>query len=497
MMTSLRFWLTLTYLAVVLVGMGLAAPLAWLSVEQLYLDNQQANLLAQAELVATALQAEPVTPPSGEPYSQMANALPGIHTRVIDEQGAVVIDLQGSTALDPGARLALPALVQNAGQNISPAELLNRPEVAQALSGQPATAVRRLDLPGQPRILYAAAPVLAADGQVTQIVYIASRLPDTAFTALPAPVRWQLIGAAVLAIALATATGWGLARRISRPLSRLVQAAGAIARGDLSQTVPEDGSIADLRSLGQAFNTMTASLNRADQLKTAFVADASHELRTPLTAIKGFVETLQDGAVDDLEVRDRFLASISAETERLIRLVNDLLLLSRADANALNLHLQPLDLEALAAKRIEYLTPLAAQGQVRLRLVSAAGSGPAILVLADPDRVAQILDNLLENGIRHSPPDHEVTVTITPDRAEVVCTVNDTGSGIPARHLPFIFERFYRADAARRRQLGNSGLGLAIVKALVLAQQGQINAKSVEGQGAAISFSLPLYRNCP
>jgi signal transduction histidine kinase len=495
MMTSLRFWLTLTYLAVVLVGMGLAAPLAWLSVEQLYLDNQQANLLAQAQLVATALQAEPVTPPSGEPYSQMTNALPGIHTRVIDEQGAVVIDLQGPASFDPGVGLTLPALVQNAGENISPAELLNRPEVAQALSGQPATAIRRLALPGQPRILYAAAPVLAADGQVTRIVYIASRLPDTAFTALPAPVRWQLIGTVALAAALATATGWWLARRISRPLTRLVQAAGAVARGELNQTVPEDGSIAELRSLGQAFNGMTAGLSQADQLKTAFVADASHELRTPLTAIKGFVETLQDGAVDDLEVRDRFLASISAETERLIRLVNDLLLLTRADANALNLHLQPLDLEVLAAKRIEYLTPLAARGQVRLRL--AGPVKPAALVLADPDRVAQILDNLLENGIRHSPPGHEVTVTITPAGAEAVCTVSDTGSGIPAHHLPFIFERFYRADAARRRQLGNSGLGLAIVKALVLAQQGQISAKSVEGQGAAISFSLPLYQNCP
>jgi signal transduction histidine kinase len=308
-----------------------------------------------------------------------------------------------------------------------------------------------------------------------------------------------LIGAATLATVLATATGWWLARRISRPLTQLVQAAGAVARGDLDQTVPEDSPIAELRGLGQAFNGMTASLSRADQLKTAFVADASHELRTPLTAIKGFVETLQDGAVDDLEVRDRFLTSISAETERLIRLVNDLLLLTRADANTLNLNLQPLDLEALAAKRIEYLTSLAAQGQVRLRMVGAGAADlePAALVLADPDRVAQILDNLLENGIRHSQPGHEVIVAITPAKAEVACTVSDTGSGIPARHLPFIFERFYRADAARRRQLGNSGLGLAIARALVLAQQGQISAKSVEGQGTTVTFSLPLYQNCP
>src|SRR5262245_47734826 len=496
MRTSLRFRLTLTYLLVVLLGIGMVAPLAWLSVERLYLDTQQANLLAQAQLVATTLQTEAPGPLAAGPYSQMANTLPGIHTRIIDEQGAVVIDLQSPTPSDLEVSLTLPAFAQDASQQVSQADLLSRPEIIGALSGQPTTAVRRLELPGNPRVLYAAAPVKTVEGQVAQVVYIASPLPDTGLAALPASIRWRLLGAVALAALLATAMGWWLARRISQPLGNLAGAANTVAAGDLSQAAPEDPAIAELFTLGRAFNTMTAALRQADQLKSAFVADASHELRTPLTAIKGFVETLQDGAVEDLMVRDHFLASIAAETERLIRLVNDLLLLTRADAQALNLRLQPLDLQRLARTRTEVLASLAAQRQVQLQVVGPESNGTAPpLVLADPDRVAQILDNLLENAIRHSLPGQTVTITLTPAAHEVHCAVADTGSGIPARHQPFIFERFYRADAARSRQSGNSGLGLAIVRALVLAQHGQITTQSQEGEGTVITFSLPLSQN--
>jgi signal transduction histidine kinase len=390
----------------------------------------------------------------------------------------------------------LPAFAQDATQQVSQAELLGRPEIIGALTGQPTAAVRRLELPGKPRILYAAAPVKTVEGQVAQVVYIASPLPDTGLAALPARVRWQLLGAVALAALLATAMGWWLARRISQPLANLAGAANAVAAGDLTQAAPEDPAIADLFALGRAFNRMTAALRQADQLKTAFVADASHELRTPLTAIKGFVETLQDGAVEDLTVRDRFLASVAAETERLIRLVNDLLLLTRADAQALNLRLQPLDLQLLARTRAEVLASLATQRQVQLQVVGPGDNGtPPPLVLADPDRVAQILDNLLENAIRHSQPGQVVTISLTPAGHEMQCAVADTGAGIPARHQPFIFERFYRADAARSRQSGNSGLGLAIARALVLAQHGQIIAQSQEGRGTTITFSLPLSKD--
>lgn len=499
-MTSLRLHLTLTYLLVILVGIGVAAPLAWLSVEQLYLDTQTANLLAQAHLVAATLQSSLPLPSevesASQAYSQMLNVTSGIHTRVIEAEGAVVIDLLASSPVGQAAVAPLPALAQNAAGIVSPEELLNRPEIAQALSGQPATAIRRVEVAGGRRVLYAAAPVLAEDGRVARLVYLASPLPDTSLAALPITVRWQLAAVMAGAVILATAVGWWLARRIAGPLHHLVQAANTVAAGQLEQTAPEDTSITDLRDLARAFNAMTVSLRQADQLKTAFIADVSHELRTPLTALKGTIETLQDGAVDDLPARDRFLASLASETERLIRLVNDLLILTRADYGALKLKLQPINLANLAQARLEHLAGLAAQRQVGLRLAKPTEPGLGC-VSADADRLAQVLDNLLDNAIRHSPPGGEVVVTITGEASQITCVVADSGPGIPAQHLPFIFERFYRADPARSRSLGNSGLGLSIARALILAHGGHITAHSVEGQGTTVTFTLPIAPDCP
>jgi two-component system sensor histidine kinase BaeS len=162
----------------------------------------------------------------------------------------------------------------------------------------------------------------------------------------------------------------------------------------------------------------------------------------------------------------------------------------------LKLHPQPLNLADLTNARVESLAGLAAQRNVCLRRVGPAETAPAC-VAADADRLAQVIDNLLDNAIRHSPPGAEVTITLTQSNGEIICAIADTGPGIPAQHLPFIFERFYRADSARSRSLGNSGLGLSIAQALVLAHGGHIFTHSVEGQGTTVSFSLPALPNCP
>lgn len=497
MKLSLGARLGLSYLVVILIGMGIAAPLAWLAVERLYQRTQSESLLAQAQLVASALASEPPLETSAGAYSQSSNVQPGIHTRLIDAQGGVVIDLAGSSAQPGSAGLLLPRLAQNATNDVTPQELLGRPEIAQALAGQPATAIRRVETAGGRQVLYAAAPVIAVDGTVAQIVYLATPLPDTQLSALPDALRWQLGGAILLAVVLSGIAGLLLARRIAGPLGRLARAANAVAGGDLSQQVPEDMAITELGVLGRAFNTMTKSLRQADQAKTAFVSDVSHELRTPLTVIRGTIETLQDGALDDMEARGPFLEAMNRETERLIRLVNDLLVLTRADADALNLQLEPVDIEELAHSRCEYFGPVAAQRQVSLRVTPGpqAGDAHAFLAQADADRIAQVLDNLLDNAIRYSPSGGEVRVSLERDGGEIACHVSDAGAGIPASHLPFIFERFYRADAARGRSEGGSGLGLAIVRSLVAAHGGRVAALSSEGQGTTISFWLKSVQN--
>jgi two-component system sensor histidine kinase BaeS len=512
MMTSLNVRLIVSYLTVILIGMGIAAPLAWLTVEQLYLDTQRANVLAQARLVATALQTAPQAPSPGEPYTQSTNALPGIHTHVIETDSAVVIDLPALLPATQAEVHPLPPLAQNTAGIVSEAELLSRPEIAQARSGQPATAIREVAIAGNQRVLYAAAPVFAANGDVSRIVYIASPLPKTGWAALPGMVRWQLAGVILLATLLASAAGWWLAWGIARPLRKLAQAANGISAGDLSQTVPMDTSIAELHDLGTTFNLMSASLRQADQAKTAFVANVSHELRTPLTVIKGNVETLQDGAIDDLEARESFLTSIAKETERLIRLVNDLLVLTRADAGALNLQLEPVHIGDLARARVKHFSGIAARQQVQLRVDEESQSlAPNVeaqaesnqlstlppYALADPYRIAQVFDNLLDNAIRHSGPGGLITVAVAPADGEVSCAVSDTGCGIPAKQLPLIFDRFYRVDSSRSRNLGGSGLGLSITRALVLAHGGRIVAQSVEEQGTVVTFWLPACEHCP
>ncbi len=456
--------------------MGLAALLAWRSVETLYLDTQRENLLAQAELTAAALQGQPLPTGAAEPYSQFSNIQPGIHTRLLGEQGAVIYSLP----VLPGP-VAAPELENS--PPITPEELLARPEIASAAAGTPAASLRRV---AGKRVLYAAAPVAGQDGSPVGIVYLTMPVPASG---LPPGLVWRLGGAALGASLVALLAGALLARRVVAPVEEIAHAAEAVSAGDLDQRVADTGPVREIGSLGGAFNQMTASLRQANQAKNAFVADVTHELRTPLTVIKGTIETLEDGGWDDLAGRGPLLASMQRETDRLIRLVNDLLVLTRADAGTLHLALHPLDLDGLARDRCVHLGGLAARVGVRLEV----GDGPAVWVTGDEDRLAQVLDNLLDNAIRYSPPGSAVTVEITwqAGTAQALCRVRDCGPGIEPNHLPFLFDRFYRTDPSRNRQTGGAGLGLAIVKALVLAQGGQTGVESAPGAGTAVWFTLP------
>jgi len=471
MQTPIRTRLILTTLAVLLIGMGLAASLSWLAVERLFLDTQRENLLSQARLSATALQGQPI-PVSNEPYAQTANAQPGIHTHLLEEQDAIVL------ALPNEAEIASSRLEYRDGLNEN---LYARPEIDSALNGTPATAIHRVD---DQRVLYAAAPIYSETGQISGIVYIASPLAPSG---LPVSVVLQLLGALLVAIVLAFAAGTLLARRIARPLEQLAQAARSVAAGNLMQQVPIDKNIKELHSLGESFNYMTGSLQKSDETKNVFIANVTHELRTPLTVIKGTIETLEDGALDDTEGRGPLLSSMQRETERLIRLVNELLVLTRADAGALQLDLRALDLAELARARCEGLSRLATLRGIELTVEAREQA----TVRGDADRLSQVLDNILDNAIRHSPDNAPISILITKEGREVRCSVSDRGAGIAPKHLPFIFDRFYRADASRNRQTGGTGLGLAIVRALITAQGGRVAAESEAGAGATITFWLP------
>jgi heavy metal sensor kinase len=473
-MRSIRARLSFNHLFVLILGMALAAWLVWLAVSDLYIDTQRENLLAQAKLIAAGLQNTTLPTDPAQPYSQMANVTPGVHTRLIADSGAVILGLPL-----PDQMIQLSESEQFA--SIPPSELIQRPEIESALKGTPATALRKV-IEDQ-RVLYAAAPVQNSNGQIVGIVYIATPLPSTG---LPFRIILQLIAALTVAALIAALAGHWLARRISAPLEELAGAAHAVSGGDLDQQISTSTDIAELQSLGQTFNEMVANLRQSDETKKAFIADVTHELRTPLTVIKGTIETLEDGALDDLDGRSSLLSSMMSETDRLIRMVNELLVLTRADAGSLPLNIQNLDLTELAQLRCESLRHMAMQQNVALKVL-----GESQMISADPDRLSQVLDNLLANAIRHAPQNSAVVVNIQPKTNGVECSVSDSGPGIPEKHLPMIFDRFYRVESSRDRLSGGTGLGLAIARALITAHGGNIFATSMAGKGATVTFWLP------
>lgn len=481
MKTPIRLRLTVSHLVVLIVGMTLAGSLVWLAVENLYLSTQRENLLSQATLTARALEDSPLPDYSPEPYSQTTNVRPGIHTRLLNESGAVILGVPLPERENP-----LPLSPELDPGYLAPGELVDRPEIQSALDGQGDTAVRRIDaLEGQ-RVLYAAAPVFDSQAQVVSLVYIAMPLPGRG---LPGKLSLELLGAVLAGGLIASLIGTLLAGSIARPLERMDQAASEISRGQLDQQVTARAGVQELDNLGRTFNQMAESLRRSDELKNAFIADVTHELRTPLTVIKGSVETLQDGALNDSAACGNVLHLMSRETERLINLVNQLLLLARSDAGALALEIQPLDLAELVSERVKNLRPLAAQKDLQIQ-VRQSGD-PDRLALGDRSRTAQVIDNLLDNALRYAPQGSLVVITLQDRGDRILCSVQDAGTGIPAGDLAKIFDRFYRVEAARDRESGGAGLGLAIARALVQAQGGSITAVSQPGDGAQLTFSLP------
>jgi signal transduction histidine kinase len=230
-----------------------------------------------------------------------------------------------------------------------------------------------------------------------------------------------------------------------------------------------------------------------ERTRAQFISDVSHELRTPLTVIKGLVETLQDGAAEDPQVRDGFIASIGQETERLVRLTQDLLTLTRADEQALGLRLEPLDLAALVGGIVERLRPEAQRKGLRLEYGALGASLP---VRADADRVEQVVLNLLDNALKHAPSGSAVTVSAEPAGNETVVRVRDEGPGVPPEALERVFDRFFRADPPETVPAGSGRLSIA--RALIVQHGGRIWMESPrpgwDGQGppgAQASFTLP------
>jgi len=293
--------------------------------------------------------------------------------------------------------------------------------------------------------------------------------------------------AGIVALALSVVLAWLIAGWVAGPLRRLALAARRVAHGDYEVPATVSGP-AEIQGLAAAFGEMVERVRAGQQAQRDFVANVSHELKTPLTSIQGFAQAIRDGAVGDSEGARRAGRIIYDESERLRKLVEDLLDLARLDAGQMDLAREPVDLPRLIAGVLERLSLAAGESGVGLE----ADVPPLPPVIGDGDRLAQVFTNLVANAVQHSPRGSPVVVRGYPQDSWVTITVEDSGPGIPPEELGRIFERFYQVDKARSGGAGRgTGLGLAISREIVQAHGGRLLAESVVGQGSRFSVQLP------
>jgi two-component system OmpR family sensor kinase len=391
---------------------------------------------------------------------------PGTVLRIVDGQGKVVAD----------------SYTGKAGYSLG-----SLPEIRNALRGKSGVATHT-DKSGR-HATYVAVPILSGE-RVVGIAYASSS--TFSIVTLLRDYRWQLLLAALLYVLVVFAIAELLSRWLTKPLGDLERATAKFATGDSSARVRPEGP-RETRALAEAFNGMAEAVSRAmgelrteERRKSRFVSDVSHELRTPLTAIRGAAETLLEDEEVPPDMRDRFLATIVSESDRLGRLATDLLALERMEGATGELPLARVDLLDVVEHTARTLEPLTEERDVTLDV-----RGSSAWVLGDRDRLQQVVANLLDNATRMTPRAGTVTVRVESAGGRARVCVADQGPGIAEADVSRVFDRFYRADLSRDRGSGGAGLGLSIVRAIVERHGGEIRARNLPGGGAEFAFDLP------
>ena len=309
--------------------------------------------------------------------------------------------------------------------------------------------------------------------------------PNSTTEELLIPVQTSsLIVWAIVSGGVGIGTAVFMSSRLSRPVTRVADAAKAIGARQLAHRVPVSGS-REMRQLATAFNQMASDLQQAETHRRQLMADVSHELRTPLAALEGNLRA----ALDDVyQLTEAEVAHLYGQTRTLIHLVDDLHELALAEADQLPLTLQKTDILQLLQETVAIFEPLAVEQGIDLQTEWPAEL-PCLTV--DGLRIRQILHNLIGNGLRHTPVNGRVHVQAIPANDAIQISVTDSGDGIAPEHLPFVFDRFYRIDQSRSRDTGGAGLGLAIAKAIMEAHNGRIWVSS-QGSGKGTRFTVEL-----
>ena len=297
-------------------------------------------------------------------------------------------------------------------------------------------------------------------------------------------IRWGLLASVLVALTLTAILGGVIVRRALSPVSHITQIAKSIETSpDLSRRVGYSGPMDEIGHLATTFDHMIERLDRAFKSQKKFVADASHELRTPLTVIRGNLDLLRHN-LSEVDHRES-LRVLEAETERMVKIVNNLLLLAEVDSGQLQQQ-KMVNLKEILKSELERARLLAGERKL------AIGRQEDFVATGDAQRLKQLLGNLVDNAIRHTPEDGAISLSLFRDGEWACLEVEDTGEGITTKHLPHIFDRFYRVDKARSRDRGGAGLGLAIVKEIAEEHGGKVTVTSKVGKGSTFTIWLKI-----
>jgi signal transduction histidine kinase len=291
----------------------------------------------------------------------------------------------------------------------------------------------------------------------------------------------------LVALLVSFIVGLFIARTISRPLAKATVAAQALAHGDYSYSVPPGGSY-EIRKMAESFNQMSKEIEQYQRMQRELIGNVSHELKTPLTAIRGFSQAMLDGALRRPEDFARSAEIINTETERMIRLVQSLLDLSRLESGQVKMAQEKLQLNEIIEQSLSTFEQRALLQEVTL--AKHLYSVPPLL--GDYDRLRQVFNNLIDNALRYTLPGGNIAVSCRTAGQNLVATVSDTGQGISPKDLPHIFERFYQAEKSRSKEHGGLGLGLAISKEIIHAHHGRIEVSSASGSGTTFTIVFPI-----
>jgi two-component system phosphate regulon sensor histidine kinase PhoR len=459
-------------LGLLLIALGTVDYFATNVAEESYIQNLTEQIAGKCRMLALSM---PTHESVDADLSHRMAAAAGGRVTVIRADGKVLVDSEANAAQMENHR--------------------TRPEIMRAFASGVGSDRRQSATVGV-RFLYVA--VRVADGAT--VIRIA--VPLSEIDGQVSQIRRKLLASTALAFLPAVLIAAILARLISRRLARILAHAGELARGNfrarlantdssefgqLSRTLNETAE--NLQQTVSQLQHEHAELEKLERVRKDFVINVSHELRTPLASIQGYTETLIDGAINDPVHNMRFLSIIRHNAERLARLTEDLLTLSRIEQKRKKFEFEIHFANSLIHDAVEMLRPIAGKSDIRLLEEPAPED---TIVWCDSEAVSQILSNLLDNAIKYTPAGGQITVGARPVGGNVEFFVCDSGVGIPEEDLPRLFERFYRVDKARSRELGGTGLGLSIVKHLVGAHNGAVRVESSVGHGSTFYFTLPI-----